>query len=473
MHALVPSRYTVLVPLHRERALAYNGLSGAFAVWEKADRAAWEKVSAGQPVDPADPDVFGLVQGGFVVGRGIDEIGILDQHYRAQRYDPGTMVLTLAPTLSCNFGCDYCFQGQDKPRDTMSPEVQDAVLALVQRALPRLKQLTVAWYGGEPLLRRPVVEALSDRLVAACAEAGVRYDAMMVSNGFLLSADVARSLHARKVGSVQITLDGSPNYHDQRRALLNGKPTFARIAENLRAAVDAAPITFLVRVNIDERNRDEIFGLLDWMAAAGLGHRPNLQVYFAPVEAMTEGCHAVQDVTMRKLDYGTLEAELTRYAWERGLAPLPYPPRFRGICGAVRPKGFVIIPSGDVHKCWDTVNQADRAVGSVLDIDALAVSAEAQKWVAWSPFANESCRSCRILPLCAGSCAYKFIHPEQTRGEAAALPCPSWKYNLKERLVLRAVGMGAITTDDYDAKAIRTEPGELCVDDDLGLSAAK
>ena len=87
-----------------------------------------------------------------------------------------------------------------------------------------------------------------------------------------------------------------------------------------------------------------------------------------------------------------------------------------------------------------------------------------QQWLNWTPFANETCKNCKILPNCAGACAYKFVHSEDTRGEAAVLPCPSWKYNIKERLLLRAVKMGAITLNDYDPEEVKTNPSELCTD---------
>lgn len=467
MTALSGSRYNVLVPLRGERWLAYNALSGAMGLWDRGDRAMYDAARAGAPLDRTEPGLFELVRSGFLVAPGVDELALLEGQYRAHRFDPGQMVLTLAPTMSCNFGCDYCFQGQDKPRDTMPQDVQDAVVAMVTRALPKLQRLHVAWYGGEPLLRRSVIEALSDRLIPLCDGAGVRYDAMIVTNGFLLGAEAAKSLAARRVQLAQVTLDGSPNYHDQRRALLSGKPTFERIARNLREAIESTSMTVSVRVNIDERNRADIEGLVDWLGDAGLGATGRLQVYFAPVEAITEGCHAVSDLTLGKREYGALEAELTRRAWERGLCPLPYPPRFRGTCGAVRPQGLVVLPSGDVHKCWDTVNEPDKAVGTVFDVDAITSNPLAKKWAEWTPFTNESCRGCRILPVCAGACAYKFVHPEAQRGEAATLPCPSWKYNLKERLVLKAEKMGAIGPEDYDVAAITTDPAELCADLDL------
>jgi uncharacterized Fe-S cluster-containing radical SAM superfamily protein len=170
-----------------------------------------------------------------------DELAALERQYRAHRFDPRALILTIAPTLACNFGCDYCFQGQDKSNETMSPAVQDAIVALVERAAARIKVMGVAWYGGEPLIRRPVIEALSDRLIALCDARGIHYEASMVTNGYFLDAEAARSLHQRRVKQVQVTLDGAPHHHDARRVLLSGKPTFARIVDNLKAVVEAAP----------------------------------------------------------------------------------------------------------------------------------------------------------------------------------------------------------------------------------------
>lgn len=464
MAALRASRYNIFVPLSDERVLVYNSMNGGLAVWEAHEHRTYRRAVAGEPIARADPAVHSLLQGGFLVRADVDELAVLEDQYRAHRFDDRALVLTVAPTLACNFGCDYCFQGQDKPKETMSAEVQDAICDMVARAAPDIERLHVAWYGGEPLIRRAIVESLSDRFIALCDPHGVQYDASMVTNGYFLDAEVAGALYLRRVRTVQVTIDGAPHYHDRRRVLLSGKGTFDRIADNLADVVDRVPVTINIRVNIDHRNADQIRDLIDYLDRRGLGRRGTLRMYFAPVEAMTQGCHVVQDLTLTKRDYGRLEADLCRYAFDRGLAPLPYPPRFHGTCAAVRPRGMVIVPDGGIHKCWDTVSFPEHAVGTIFDVDDLEHSSAARRWLAWTPFANDTCRNCKILPNCAGGCAYKFLHATETRGEAAVLPCPSWKYNIKERLVLRAEKSGAITEDDYDPAAIRTEPSELCAE---------
>lgn len=359
------------------------------------------------------------------------------------------------------------FQGQDKPHQSMGQDVQDAIVAMVGRAGPKIKHLGVTWYGGEPLLRPKIIQSLSERMMATCGEHDVTYSASVVTNGYKLNLETARMLYEHGVTWMQITLDGTPEYHDTRRYLLGGQGSFDRIVDNLKAVVDEFPITYSIRVNVDDRNHKDIRALLDHLASAGLSHKDNLKVYFAPVEALTEGCHNVQDVTMTKSAYGDLESQLYLHGHELGLTYLPYPPRFHGICGAVRPASLVVLPTGDLHKCWDTVSWPAKRVGTIFKIEDILENRLMKRWIEWSPFENETCKNCKILPNCSGACAYKFVHAENTRGEAAVLPCPSWKYNIKERLVERAVAKGWIEPDDFDPEDIRTIPSELCADDFL------
>lgn len=459
------SRYNIFVPLMDDRRLVYNAMSGALAVWERADVEAYQAVQDSRSADLDRAPYTDMANGGFIVPEEVDELAVLEKQYVGSRFDDTTMILTLMPTTACNFGCDYCFQGPDKPSDVMTPEVQDAVVRLVELASPRLRRLHVAWYGGEPLLKPDIIETLSDRIIEVCKRKGLRYDSLVVSNGWKLDKHLAKKLYDRGVETIQITLDGASDYHNKRRTLLSGKPTFDRILANIKEAVDATPIFVATRVNIDARNHQGVAGLIEHLSNAGLAHRKNFKVYFAPVEAMTEGCHVVADVCMGKKEYGQLEADLYRKGYDLGITSLPYPSRFMSNCVAARPKGFVVLPNGDLHKCWDTIATAEHKIGSIFELEKLPENEQLRAWLRWTPFVNDTCRNCKILPVCAGACAYKFVHADDTRGEAAVLPCPSWKYNIKERLVLHAEKRGNITALEYDEAAIHTNPGELCTED--------
>ncbi|WP_262062642.1 TIGR04463 family radical SAM/SPASM RiPP maturase [Streptomyces sp. STR69] len=461
MTGVSPSRYNVIIPLRRGRSLVFNSLSGATAVLEKRENIKLRRLMTGQEVR-RDAVLKTLLYGGFAVEGGVDELEAIEDEYRRARFDPSTMVLTIAPTLGCNFGCDYCFQGIDKPFDRMPSEVQDEIVSLIVHNAPTLRNLSIAWYGGEPLLALPEIMRMSERFTNICEIESVQYDSLIVTNGYRLTEEVANQLHQSKVQVAQVTIDGAKAYHDKRRILLGGQGTFERIVSNITGVVNSTPLRVVIRVNIDSRNKSDVPDLLHFFHDAGLSHRSNFSVYFAPVEAITEGCHSVADQCISKSGYAELETDLQHLAFDLGLASLPYPKRFRGLCGAMRPKGFVVVPNGDVHKCWDTVSLPQMKIGTIFDLDAARTSQIAQEWAEWTPFNNASCRSCKLLPNCAGNCAHKFINPQQTLGEAGALPCPSWKYQLKERVVSLAIRQGAICESDFDDAAISTDPTEIC-----------
>ena len=465
MH-LKPSQFNIFIPMKHGQQLAYNSFSRALSVLEPDDLVSYDKINnldyqtAGE-----NPTVDGLLNCGFVVPEEVDELALVQEYYQSVRYSSQTVTMTICPTLACNFGCDYCFQGLDKSNEKMSPAVQDGIVQYYEDVSDSFQSLHLAWYGGEPLIRLEVIKQLSDRLLTVAARKGKGVIASMVTNGFFLTREVAQELHQRQLSQVQITLDGTKAYHDQRRHLHSKKGTFDTIIGNLQSWIDEVPIAVNIRVNIDERNQHDIHNLIDYMAEAGLGHKNNLKMYFAPVESMTVGCHSIADITMHKSMYGQLETDLHRYAFERGLAHLPYPPRFLGLCAAVKPYDIIAVPNGDVHKCWDTVSFPFRRVGDIFTIKtAMQNKAEpVEAWNLFSPFNNEACRHCKLLPNCSGSCAFKFVHPEDMIGDAS-LPCPSWKYSINEKLILKAEAEGVINQDDYDPETIRTRPELLCDD---------
>jgi uncharacterized protein len=462
------SIYNIRVPLLGGKQLMYNSLSRALCLLDPEDV---EKIAADEFVSDdhfaSDGGMSYLLGQGFILPTGTDEKAVIQKMYMDARYEPNTVNFIVCSTLACNFGCDYCFQGMDKPLENMSKKVQDQIIVLYERLLksrPELKNINMVWYGGEPLMRKQVIYDLADRLIDISARNNVNYQAMMVSNGFMLTKDVAQKLFLKGLKTVQITLDGSEEFHDQRRHLLSEskKGTYWKIMKNIKEWIDVVPLGVNIRVNIDERNKDAIVHLIDDLVDRGLAGKPNFKLYFSPVETNTTACHSVSDQTMKKMEYGRLEAFLYRYAFDRGLVDLPYPPRFLGICSALRPNDYIMVPNGDVHKCWDTVSFPEKRVGTVWDTEALFLKGDPnhQLWETFDPFENAICSTCKILPNCTSYCAHKFVYAHDSKGDSV-LPCPSIKYSLNERLVLRAEKEGFIGPEDYTEEMIRTNPYEL------------
>ncbi|MFZ6766882.1 SPASM domain-containing protein [Undibacterium sp. Di26W] len=466
---LKESTYNIRVPLLGGKSLLFNSLSQSLCLLEGDELDSLGNLgSLPSPLASGQQQLLfdQLGSQGFVLPDSVNELNVVKKMYDASRYDSGTVTLTVCPTLACNFGCDYCFQGADKPVQTMSEEVQDGVVQLYHRLLehvPELHTLRSMWYGGEPLLRPTVIYSLADRLIDINKNRGINYTAAMISNGSKMNRAVAQQLYAHGLRTVQITLDGAREDHDSRRYYLSKKGSYDKIIANMKEWIYEIPIKIDLRVNIDERNKGGVLALIDDLAAEGLANLPNLKMYFAPVESITTGCHAIADKMIQKLQYGKLESELLRYAFDKGLSELPYVPSFMGICSALKPNDYIVVPNGDVHKCWDTVSFPNKRIGTIFDLDALFAnkSPAQKKWEQFNPFDNATCSSCKILPNCSSFCAHKFVNAADTLGEAS-LPCPSLKYSINEKIVLRAEKEGFITRNDYTPEMIRTNPLSLC-----------
>jgi uncharacterized protein len=450
------SGYNFFVPLANGDTLVYNSVGNSLAVWNKFEREIYGVVSDCAGVDAA-MSVAGnerylasvlenLRKGAFIVERGLDERKKIDEAVKLIRFDDTTLTLTIAPTLACNFQCDYCYQGDHTKNQVMSKEVSNKLLDFVKKKLEGKRTLAVSWYGGEPLLAKAqeILFGLSGKFISFCDEKKkekIFYNAMIVTNGYFLTRDVARRLADLKVFTAQVTLDGDREVHDRRRVLRGGGPTFDRILENLVHVVEDGQLDIHIRVNIDKRNCESIEGLMDKLCDAGLAGRKNLSMYFAPVDICSRECLKIAAEVMPLEEYASIEARLLKVAAGRKLAVPSMPFRMFSLCAAVKPNGFVILPNGDVHKCWNTVPSPEDKVCGIDDIDSADSTPIQAQWLERGLFSLPECQTCPMLVNCAGGCAH-------IAKSGLANPCRSLKYNISDMLVLLGLSRGAIKADD-------------------------
>jgi len=429
------SEFNIFVPSFFDGVyLAYNTFTGSFmSVGEDEFRRYEEifrKIDAEDEVEP-DALVAQLEREGFLIADDVDERAALQQRYFRGRDRSHATVLTIAPTISCNFGCTYCFQ--EHPKRKMSQEDVASLKKYVDDRLVPETELYITWFGGEPLMAFDVIMELCDYFSVLCKERRCTYTQSMITNGSLL--DEIKVDFLQRQGNfkyLQITLDGPPEVHDRRRLYQNGRPTFSRILANLAQAVGKVPIT--IRVNIDRTNCDRLESLVLRLKEHGLRDRVN--IYLGHVLPYTEVCADAGSVAMTKAEFATTEAEFDLMLLEHGFRPsaaLPKP-RFGNFCIADHPNGAVISPGGLVFRCWNEVaTTADSASGLLehgqLVVDEVRRENQAE-WQRYDPFAHDMCRQCRVQPLCDGGCPWEARkNPKWSTGH-----CTTLKFNLADRL---------------------------------------
>ena len=161
----------------------------------------------------------------------------------------------------------------------MSETVQDQLTSQLKEKYQHIHELTVSWYGGEPLLAIETIEKLTKK-IKSVLPLGCKYNADMVTNGYKLTRRVAEKLKDMDIHYIQVTLDGSKQAHDSRRILHNHQPTFEHILDNIRECADILNIS--IRINVDKTNINEATEIFDWLERYGLKGR--VGYYLAPVD---------------------------------------------------------------------------------------------------------------------------------------------------------------------------------------------
>ncbi|SHO43166.1 radical SAM/SPASM domain-containing protein [Anaerocolumna xylanovorans] len=431
-----PSQYNTLIS-YWDEFVVYNSLSGCLSLLNAEERTALEDIGGGNPdIGGMDDDFLDrLLINNYVVPTDIDERVILQEKYLNMQNEGSTLTMTILPTLSCNFQCDYCFQGTNKTGGVMADDVQDAVIAFVKEKLAGKKSLHITWFGGEPTLAMDIIKRISDRLIAYCDKNNIAYQAAIITNGYLLTPECVGELYVRRVRTIQITLDGPSRIHDAIRYLKSSKAgTFSQIIGNISAYRSEFPIHTTIRANIDANNNDLCDELIDEMNAV-FQSKENISLYFSLIHASTKECNHIAESVLDGQTYAGMETIWLKKAVNSGLSGIDLPIQNMGMCGASKNNGYVIVPNGDLHKCWETVSRSEYRIGNICDSPSIHPDA-VSKWLDWSPFAEEECRECAILPNCLGFCRYHFIYKENYSGHSKESMCPSLKYQISERLRL-------------------------------------
>lgn len=135
---------------------------------------------------------------------------------------------------ACNLRCSYCFHPKKKGK-RMS--VKDAISYLEEffASFPDAERYIVDLSGnGEPLLHLDLIFPIVEWCHRKQDQINKEVLPQLVTNGTLLSPTIAQSLQEKGI-LFGISLDGTKDNHDALRKDVDGRGTYAKIIENVRA----------------------------------------------------------------------------------------------------------------------------------------------------------------------------------------------------------------------------------------------
>lgn len=339
-----------------------------------------------------------LIAEGFLIDDDFDELSSLQARWELSKSGQGEFGLQIGTTMQCNFRCPYCYE--EHISQFLSEPHQRGLVAFVAKNARKWRKLTVNWFGGEPLLRPGIIERLSGDFQQICRAVGTRYDAAIITNGYLLNARNAAILKAGHVRELQITIDGDRARHDARRFLVNGRGTYDDIVRNIRDH-HALFAKINLRVNIAGHSVGDFETILDDLTPA------RAKIVIGPMLTQTvdaqDGRDQVSDAYRTSID---CIDQVSRIAQARGFrvtGGLRAPGQI--FCSAYNHNFFSIDAYGDVHKCVPMVGKRDFRIGTISETgDMVWERSDAGNAWDFDPFADEECLACRFLPVCMGGC---------------------------------------------------------------------
>jgi uncharacterized protein len=399
------SRFVVAYSdVRRGEHVLYNVLEDRYAGIDEITREAISRWARGEePSTAEERECRGaLVEDGFLVeDRAADDQRLRAHLDAASEGIPGTLYVTLMPTLQCNLACSYCFQKEHPAFGKMSSATEDATLEwLLQRIDERgLSRLHVHYFGGEPTTRKDYCLRTAAALSASMNARGGSFTWEMTTNGVHLDGGFAREMESFGPGSFKVTLDGDKETHDRMRVYRDGRGSFDLIFENVAALARAGSKVY-VSGHFFPDQAASFEKLLDRLEQTGIS-RLLAGVQFRPMVDTQKLGSGTCTGCSEKQETQTL-VQLNKSIERRRMAPAPgQGSTLEGLLGPCElhwKNNYTIDPEGRVYKCPAVAGLPGLEVAQVASHgpEKVAPLVELRPW--------EKCGDCPYLPVCVGGC---------------------------------------------------------------------
>ncbi|MGL5713530.1 MAG: radical SAM protein [Paraclostridium sp.] len=384
--------------------IAYNALSNSLALISRDKYKKYLDFEK-ENKDIDDKELIDdLYKGCFLIDDSVNEIDSIRFSMYKDRFETGKLALTLAPTMDCDFRCVYCYEKGKNDSKHMSLDTQQSIIALIDEKKDNLDQLNIVWYGGEPLLAIDIIENLSTEIIKICEENNIVYDSYIVTNGYGLTRDICEKFKKCNITAMQITIDGPAHIHDTRRILVDGKPTYKKIIDNIVECKDLLPRVAL-RINVDKNNVKYLDDLLKEFNENNI--LDSVNPYLGHVRN-TNDCYS-DNTCLSIFEYSEVDYQFDSMLHNYGVPQniLKYlPKRVTAYCGADYINSHTVDPNGDLYRCWSDIGNLAKRVGNINKRD-FVINKNITDFMLFDATTTEKCRNCKVLPLCMGGCPIK------------------------------------------------------------------
>lgn len=434
------SKYTFIASKHtpsgQEICLLFSGRTGKNILVSKE---VFSLVKNGK-FDSLRPKVLNiLISEKVLVPSTENELDEINKENKVQlsKSPSDRLYVSIQPTAACQLACDYC--GQAHSHKFLTDSLIELIVCHINKklSLKEMKSLEIGWFGGEPLMAFAKMRKLNKRLKDISISHNMKYMGHITTNGYALSPPIYRILKEDfNVYRIEITLDGSKEFHDKRRITTSGIGSFDIIFNNLTAIIqspfyDKNTCVISIRCNVDERNIEGVMPLLEMLYKHNM--QDKILFYTTPVVSWSN--NGAGSMLGHKL-LGKLSSKHIDYMINHNFKVTILPKRVAPYqCIGTDDYAEMYDADGNILDCSETsyseyYKSKGFVLGNVEQKDNIQNKRSCLHAVPQMLIEKrvQPCNNCKFYPLCGGLCPLGLLEKKPR--------CPSFIYNIEDRMYL-------------------------------------
>lgn len=306
---------------------------------------------------------------------------------------------------NCNLRCPYCYaEGGDYGRNKQMMSLTTALdsIKYIMEKEPYLKEISIDFFGGEPLLNYKVIEQFIESIEIQYPNVKFKYG--IVTNGTIMNDKIKNILKSHKF-HVMITIDGPKEFHDLQRIYSDGKGSFDELCKNLPDFKECADY-LCARVVYSKKNNDlyKIFKYIyEEMGIYDISYRPvmtDLTEYKLDEQSENFAIKSLLECFDYFLDKKLNGKKIESKFFSEQILNLMNRKIKKSFCDF---GNFMsITPEGNMYPCTHFVYNEKFEIGNIYKNNEN--TGVLNNCIKSSCAKYEPCKSCWVLGLCSGGC---------------------------------------------------------------------
>ena len=337
----------------------------------------------------------------------------------------------------CNLRCVYCFgHGGDfgGSKMMMGREIAQQCIDYWFELLnpEKEEEVTVTFFGGEPLLNKSVFKYVIEYIAARLQNTPKKVRYNITTNGTILDEEILNLLVQYKINPM-ISIDGAEQIQNSNRPFASAKGTYQKVRENVEKL--AQYFNLKARITLSKNGvhsfRDDVVHLWDMgfqevSSALAAIQDSALCLNHEDIEILLP-----QIAELRQLTYQNIITGKHRF-WTN-IMEVGFAIQNRAInnhCEFYNCTSVKFTPDGSIYKCHRMLNDEKLKVG------------DANQGINWEKYLGcklslpEICVNCEAKAYCSGGCAAENYEYNNDFAMPNSVNCAEKRFVFKEGLKL-------------------------------------